>query len=40
MESENNKDMIRVKLGNFGQSAKFRQRLCLFHILIVGIKIN
>ena len=30
----------RVKSGKFGRSAKFRQRPCLFHILIIGIKIN
>ena len=29
---------IRVKLGKFGRSAKFGQRPCLFHILIIGIK--
>ena len=30
----------RVKSGKFGQSAKFGERPCLFHILIIGIKIN
>ena len=30
----------RVKSGIFGQTAKFRQRPCLFHILNIGIKIN
>ena len=29
---------LRVKSGKFGQSAKFGQRPCLFHILIIGIK--
>ena len=29
---------IRVKSGKFGQSAKFGQRVCLFHILIIKIK--
>ena len=28
----------RVKSGKFGRSAKFGQRLCLFHVLIIGIK--
>ena len=28
----------RVKSGKFGRSAKFRQRPCLFHILIIVIK--
>ena len=28
----------RVKWGKFGQSAKFGQRVCLFHILIIEIK--
>ena len=28
----------RVKSGKFGRSAKFVQRPCLFHILIIGIK--
>ena len=27
-----------VKPGNYGQSAKFEQRPCLFHILNIGIK--
>ena len=27
-----------VKSGKFGQSAKFGQPPCLFHILIIGIK--
>ena len=31
--SQNN----RVKSGEFGRSAKFGQRPCLFHILIIGI---
>ena len=31
-------DFYRVKLGKFGQSAKFGQRVCLFHILIIRIK--
>ena len=31
---------LRVKSGKFGRSAKFGQRSCLFHILIIGIKIN
>ena len=30
----------RVKSGKFGRSAKFGQRPCLFHILIIGIKIK
>ena len=30
--------MSRVKSGKFGRSAKFGQRPCLFHILIIGIK--
>ena len=30
----------RVKLGKFGRSAKFGQRPCLFHILIIVIKTN
>ena len=39
----NNKDIFfftifRVKSGKFGRSAKFGQRLWLFHILIFGIK--
>ena len=29
---------VRVKSGKFGRSAKFGQRPCLFHILIIGIK--
>ena len=32
--------MSRVKSGKFGQPAKFGQRPCLFHILIIGIKID
>ena len=28
----------RVKSNKFGQAAKFGQRPCLFHILIIGIK--
>ena len=28
----------RVKSGKFGRSAKFGQRPCLFHILIIVIK--
>ena len=28
----------RVKSGKFGRSAKFGQRPCLFHILIIGMK--
>ena len=28
----------RVKLGMFGQTAKFGQRSCLFHTSIIGIK--
>ena len=30
----------RVKSGKFGRSAKFGQRPCLFHILIIGKKVN
>ena len=30
----------RVKSGIFGQTAKFGQRLCLFHSSNIGIKIN
>ena len=30
--------MIRVKSGKFGRLAKFGQRPCLFHILLIGIK--
>ena len=30
--------IVRVKSGKFGRSAKFGQRPCLFHILIIGIK--
>ena len=30
----------RVKSGIFGQTAKFGQRACLFHISNIGIKIN
>ena len=30
----------RVKSGKFGRSAKFGQRPCSFHILIIVIKIN
>ena len=30
----------RVKPGKFGRSAEFGQRPCLFHILIIVIKIN
>ena len=30
----------RVKSGIFGQTAKFRQRPCLFHILNIGIKVD
>ena len=33
-------NLTRVKSGKFGRSAKFGQRPCLFHILIIGIKIN
>ena len=29
-----------VKSARFGQSAKFGQRACLFHILILEIKLN
>ena len=29
---------MRVKLGKFGQSGKFGQRPCLFHISNIGIK--
>ena len=31
-------DCGRVKSGKFGRSAKFGQRPCLFHILMIGIK--
>ena len=31
---------IMVKSGKFGRPAKFGQRTCLFHIIIIGIKIN
>ena len=30
--------MLRVKSGIFGQTAKFGQRFCLFHISNIGIK--
>ena len=30
----------RVKLGKFRQLAKFGKQPCLFHILIIGIKIK
>ena len=30
----------RVKSGKFGQSVKFEQRPCLFHVVITGIKAN
>ena len=30
---------VRVKSGIFGQTAKFGQRPCLFHISNIGIKI-
>ena len=37
IDGENSQN-IRVKSGEFGRSAKFGQRPCLFHILIIGIK--
>ena len=33
-----NSNSIRVKSGTFGQTAKFGQRPCLFHISNIGIK--
>ena len=35
---ENMMDSDRVKSGIFGQTAKFGQRPCLFHISNIGIK--
>ena len=31
-------ETVYIKTGKFGRSAKFVQRHCLFHILIIGIK--
>ena len=33
-------ETARVKSDKFGRSAKFGQRPCLFHILIIVIKVN
>ena len=34
---DKNLEKGRIKLGKFGRSAKFGQRPCLFHILIIEI---
>ena len=39
-DSQTSQTWTRVKSGQFGWSAKFGQRPCLFHILIIGIKIK